>query len=148
MSYHIISYHIVSYHITYHCNFSNTTLFQFSNTTLFNLFYSAVRRRANRSDANRSDNNDNDTDHTRKEKEKIVMPSRVKRVSVATSSFLLNSTPTSTSTSPSASLTIISNLIPSHLAQSPSDDVTKFQVRISCHLYFYYLSSILCLRFK
>jgi hypothetical protein len=106
-----------------------------------------VRRRANRSDANRSDNND-DTDHTRKEKDKIVTPSRVKRVSVATSSFLLNSTPpsTSTSTSPISSLSITSSLIPSHLAQSPSDDGTKFQVRTSFlylfyELIFYFVSS-------
>lgn len=112
--------------------------FNFSYITLFNFSHSAVRRRANRSDANRSDNNTDDTDHTRKEKEKTVIPSRVKRVSVATSSFLLNSTPpsTSTSTSPSASLSIISNLIPSHLAQSPSDDGTKFQVRTSFYFLF------------
>ena len=79
-----------------------------------------MRRRANRSDAN-----DADTDNTKKEKEKIIVPSRVKRVSVATSSFLLASTSTSSSASP---LTI-SNLIPSLLANSPVDEVTKFQVR-------------------
>ena len=86
---------------------------------------SVARRRSTRLDAN-----DMDPDKKDKEKEKIIVPSRVKRVSVATSSFL-NAAGAGPGAASSVSPRSMAAQIPFVQPTGPAEDI-KYQVHHCC----------------